>query len=85
MKIQAVNNLKPREKLKERILQLERLQLDREQAMDYYPQQAKKRREKFNKKLKAKNLKEGQHVLRYDNQFDHRKDDQFLHKWEGPF
>ena len=66
LKIQAVSNLKPREKLKERILQLERLQLDKEQAMDYYRQQAEKRREKFNKKLKAKNLEEGQQVLRYD-------------------
>ena len=36
LKIQVVSNLKPREKLKERILQLERLQLDREQAMNYY-------------------------------------------------
>ena len=67
------------------MLQLELLQLDREQAMEYYYQQAKKRREKFNKRLKAKNLEEGQQVLRYDNQFDHRKDGKFLHKWEGPF
>ena len=66
-------------------MQLDLLQLDREQAMEYYHQQAEKRREKFNRKLKAKNLEEGQQVLRYDNRFDHRKDGKFLHKWEGPF
>ena len=35
--------------------------------------------------LKAKNLKEVQQVLRYDNPYDHRKDGKFFHKWEGPF
>ena len=33
LRVQVVNHLKPKEKLKERILQLELLQLDREQAM----------------------------------------------------
>ena len=80
LRIQAVNHLKPKEKLKERILQLELLQLDSEQAMEYCHQQAEKRRQKFNKSLKGKNLEEGQQVLRYDNQFDHRKTGKFLHK-----
>ena len=34
LRIQAINNLKPKEKLKERILQLELLQFDREQAVN---------------------------------------------------
>ena len=58
-RVQTINHLKSKEKLKERILQLELLQLDRDQAVEYYHQQAEKRREKFNKRLKAKNLEEG--------------------------
>ena len=85
LRIQAVNHLKPKEKLKERILQLELLQPDREKAMEYYHQQVEKRRKKLNKRLRAKNLEEGQQVLRYDNWLDHRKDGRFLHKWEVPF
>ena len=54
MRAQVVNHLEPKEKLKERILQLELLELDREQAIGYYRQQTEKRREKFKKRLKAK-------------------------------
>lgn len=85
LQVQAINKLKPMDKLKERILQLELLQLDREQAVEYYCQQAEKRRENLNKRLMEKNLEEGHQVLRYDNRFDHKKGDKFLHKWEGPF
>ena len=55
--------LKPKEKLNERMLQLELLQLDKEQAMEYYTQKAEKRREKLNKKLSPKDLTKGQLVL----------------------
>ena len=76
--------LKPKEKLNERMLQLELLQLDRERAVEYYNQKAEKRREKFNKRLSPKNLTERQLVLRYDNRFNYKKDGKFHQRWEGP-
>ena len=39
----------------------------------------------FNKGLKAKGLKRGMLVLRYDNRFDTRKDKKFMPRWEGPY
>ena len=53
--------------------------------MQYYRQQAEKRRKKFNKKLSPKDMIEGQLMLKYDNRFDNRKDGKFLQRWEGPF
>ena len=72
-------------KLEERILDLERLELDREAAVQHYSMQAEKRRKEFNKKLASKNIREGSLVLRYDNRFDNRKDAKLVLKWEGPF
>ena len=79
------NSTKPSERLQQRILDLERLELDREEAINYYAAQAEKRRKKFNQNLVDKKLKEGMLVLRYDNRFDNRKDGKLLAKWEGPF
>lgn len=74
-----------KEKVQQRLMDLERLQLDREEAINHYSQEAEKRREKFNKKLASKDIKKGSLVLRYDNRFDTRKDGKFLYRWEGPF
>ena len=67
-----------KEKLKGRILDLEKLALSTEDAMEYYAKEADKRRIKFNKKLAVKDIKEGSLVLRYDNHFDYKKGDKFL-------
>ena len=75
----------PKEKIKQRILALERLELNREEAILHYINQAEKRRLKFNKKLVTKEIKEKSLVLRYDNRFDHKKDDKFTPHWEGPY
>ncbi|MCO5614658.1 hypothetical protein L7F22_068942 [Adiantum nelumboides] len=75
----------PKEKLKQRILALEKLKLDREEAILHYISQAEKRRQKFNKKLKTKDIEEKSLVLRYDNKFDHKKNGKFVPYWEGPF
>ena len=64
---------------------MERLELDREEAINYYAAQAKKRRKKFNQNLVDRKLKEGMLVLRYDNRFDNQKHGKLLEKWEGPF
>ena len=85
LRVLANGHEKPKERLKQRILDLERLELDREEAINFYASQAECRRQKFNEKLVDKELKEGMLVLRYDNRFDNRKDGKFLAKWEGPF
>ena len=46
-----------KEKLKQRILDLERLTLNREAAMEHYAIEADKRRIKFNKKLAVNEIK----------------------------
>ena len=74
-----------KEKLKQRVLDLERLTLNREASMEHYVEEADKRRIKFNKKLAVKEIKEGSLVLRYDNLFDYNKSDKFSSHWEGPF
>ena len=61
-----------KEKLKGRILDLEKLALSREDAMEYYAKKADKRKIKFNEKLVVKEIKEGSLVLRYDNRFDYK-------------
>ena len=67
------------QKVQQRLMDLERLQLDREEAINHYSQEAEKRREKLNKKLASKDIKKGSLVLRYDNRFDTRKDGKFLY------
>ncbi|MCO5597389.1 hypothetical protein L7F22_051465 [Adiantum nelumboides] len=47
----------PSDQLKQRILDLERLELDREMAIEHYATQAERRRQKFNEGLKDKELK----------------------------
>ena len=53
-----------KEKLKQRILDLEKLTLNREAAMEHYAEEADKRRIKFNKKLAVKEIKGGS-LVRY--------------------
>ena len=71
--------------LKQRILDLERLALSREDAMGYYAKQAKERKKKLNANLAPKKITEGSLVLRYNNRFDYNKSDKFVPHWEGPF
>ncbi|MCO5574981.1 hypothetical protein L7F22_028778 [Adiantum nelumboides] len=86
LKILATKNEgTPSDRLKQRILDLERLELDREMAVEHYATQAERRRQKFNEGLKDKKLKRGMLVLRYDNRFDTRKDKKFMSRWEGPY
>ena len=74
-----------KEKLKQCILDLEKLTLNREATMEHYAEEDDKRRIKFSKKLAVKEIKEGSLVLRYDNRFDYNKSDKFSPHWEGPF
>ena len=76
---------KGKEMMKQRLLDLKRLALSREDAMEHYAKQAEERKEKFNKGLKPKGIKEGSLVLRYNNRFDYNKGNKFVPHWEGPF
>ena len=67
LRVMKTSKLKPKEKLKEQILKLELLHLDREQAKEYYTQKAEKRRKKLNKKLSPRDMIEGKLVLKYNN------------------
>ena len=74
-----------KELLKLCILDLERLALSRDDAMEHYAKQAEERKKKFNANLPPKNITEGSLVLRYSNRFDYNKGDKFAPHWEGPF
>ena len=64
---------KGKEGLKQRLLDLERLALNREDAMQHYAKQVEERKKKFNAKLTSKDIKEGSLILRYNNRFDYNK------------
>ncbi|MCO5579059.1 hypothetical protein L7F22_032911 [Adiantum nelumboides] len=76
---------RPSEQLRSRILELERLELDRTSAIEHYAAQTKHRKKKFDEVLKDKGLKRRMLVLRYENLIDTRKDKKFMNRLEGPF
>ncbi|MCO5580545.1 hypothetical protein L7F22_034413 [Adiantum nelumboides] len=63
LRVLARETTSSKEKLEQRILDLQRLELDRETATDYYIIQANKKREQFNNKVKEKKLDEGMLVM----------------------
>ena len=71
--------------LKILILDLERLALSRDDAMEHYAKQAEERKKKFNANLPPKNITKGSLVLRFNNRFDYNKVDKFAPHWEGQF
>ncbi|MCO5548506.1 hypothetical protein L7F22_001966 [Adiantum nelumboides] len=64
LRVLARETTSSKEKLEQRILDLQRLELDREAITDYYITQANKKREEFNNKVKEKKLEEGMLVMR---------------------
>ncbi|MCO5608065.1 hypothetical protein L7F22_062270 [Adiantum nelumboides] len=85
LRVLARETTSSKEKLEQRILDLQRLELDREAATDYYITQANKKREEFNNKVKEKKLEEGMLVMRYDSRLDLSHSKKFLQRWEGPY
>ena len=61
--------------LKQHLLDLERLALSREDAMEHYAKQDEERKRKFNANLAPKNITEGSLILCYNNRFDYNKSD----------
>ncbi|MCO5581794.1 hypothetical protein L7F22_035683 [Adiantum nelumboides] len=64
LRVLAKDTTSSKEKLEQRILDLQRLEHDREAATDYYIAQANKKGEQFNNKVKEKKPKEGMLVMR---------------------
>ncbi|MCO5548791.1 hypothetical protein L7F22_002253 [Adiantum nelumboides] len=73
---------RPSEQLRSRILELERLELDRTIAIEHYAVQAVHQKQKFDENLKDKGPKKGMLVLRYNNRFDTRKYKKFMIRTE---
>ena len=78
LKVLLQSQKKGNEMLKQRLLDLERLALSREDAMEHYAKQVEERKRKFNGNLAPKNITEGSLVLRYNNRFDYNKSDRFV-------
>ncbi|MCO5580227.1 hypothetical protein L7F22_034093 [Adiantum nelumboides] len=85
LRVLARETSSSKEKLEQKILDLQRLELVREAATDYYITQANKKREQFNNKVKEKKLEEGMLVMRYDSRLDLSHSKTFLQRWEGPY
>ncbi|MCO5603894.1 hypothetical protein L7F22_058048 [Adiantum nelumboides] len=85
LRVLARETTSSKEKLEQRILDLQRLELDREAATDYYITQANKKREEFHNKVKEKKLEEGKLVMRYDSRLDLSHSKKFFQRWEGPY
>ena len=71
--------------LKERLLYLQEVQLDRVNALEYYEQKQDKNLAKLNEKIKKKGIEKGDLVLRYNSKLDKTFQKKFQVKWEGPF
>ncbi|MCO5579608.1 hypothetical protein L7F22_033465 [Adiantum nelumboides] len=85
LRVLARETTSSKEKLEQRILDLQQLELDREAAIDYYIIQGNKKREQFNNKVKEKKLEEGMLVMRYDSRLDLSHKKKFPRRWEGPY
>ncbi|MCO5614037.1 hypothetical protein L7F22_068317 [Adiantum nelumboides] len=71
--------------LKERLLYLQCLQLDRALALEHYEQVLKTSQAKANAKVKDKGIKKGDMVLCYNSKLDSTFQKKFQIKWQGPF
>ncbi|MCO5603134.1 hypothetical protein L7F22_057281 [Adiantum nelumboides] len=71
--------------LKERLLYLQCLQLDRALALEHYEQVLKTSQAKANSKVKDKGIKKGDMVLHYNRKLDSTFQKKFQIKWQGPF
>ena len=71
--------------LKERLVELQKMQLDRSIALEHYEQMQDKNAERINVELKDKDIGVGDLVLRYNSKLDKTFQKKFQIKWEGPF
>ncbi|MCO5557327.1 hypothetical protein L7F22_010888 [Adiantum nelumboides] len=69
----------------DRLLTLAELECKREVAYECYKRKATQVKDKLDKEVKDKGIKEGDLVLRYDNRLDNRFDAKFETRWQGPY
>ncbi|MCO5610844.1 hypothetical protein L7F22_065086 [Adiantum nelumboides] len=69
----------------DRLLTLAELEWKREAAYECYKRKATQVKDKLDKEVKDKGIKEGDLVLRYDNRLDNRFDAKFETRWQGPY
>ncbi|MCO5561636.1 hypothetical protein L7F22_015257 [Adiantum nelumboides] len=69
----------------DRLLTLAELEWKREVAYECYKRKATQVKDKLDKEVKDKGIKEGDLVLRYDNRLDNRFDAKFETRWQGPY
>ncbi|MCO5562882.1 hypothetical protein L7F22_016518 [Adiantum nelumboides] len=69
----------------DRLLTLAELEWKREVAYECYKRKATQVKDKLDKEVKDKRIKEGDLVLRYDNRLDNRFDAKFETRWQGPY
>ncbi|MCO5605708.1 hypothetical protein L7F22_059892 [Adiantum nelumboides] len=67
------------------LLALVELEWKREAAYECYKRKATQVKDKLDKEVKDKGIKEGDLVLRYDNQLDNRFDAKFETRWQRPY
>ncbi|MCO5588689.1 hypothetical protein L7F22_042648 [Adiantum nelumboides] len=67
------------------LLTLAELEWKREAAYECYKRKATQVKDKLDKEVKDKGIKEGDLVLRYDNRLDNRFDAKFETRWQGPY
>ncbi|MCO5567689.1 hypothetical protein L7F22_021383 [Adiantum nelumboides] len=67
------------------LLTLAELEWKREVAYECYKSRATQVKDKLNKKVKDKGIKEGDLVLMYDNRLDNHFDVKFNTRWQGPY
>ena len=61
------------------------VQLDRELAFEHYERLHQRRQEKENEKVKDKDIKKGDLVLKYESKLNSTFHTIFQTKWEGPY
>ncbi|MCO5551674.1 hypothetical protein L7F22_005178 [Adiantum nelumboides] len=69
----------------DRLLTLAELEWKREAAYECYKRKATQVKDKLDKEVKDKGIKEGDLVLRYDNRLDNCFDAKFETRWQGPY
>ncbi|MCO5579980.1 hypothetical protein L7F22_033847 [Adiantum nelumboides] len=69
----------------DRLLTLAELEWKREAAYECYKKKATQVKDKLDKEVKDKGIKEGDLVLMYDNRLDNRFDAKFETRWQGPY
>ncbi|MCO5553222.1 hypothetical protein L7F22_006743 [Adiantum nelumboides] len=69
----------------DRLLTLAELEWKREAAYECYKRKSTQVKDKLDKEVKDKGIKEGDLVLRYDNRLDNHFDAKFETRWQGPY